>query len=92
MSVLITGAANGLGASIVSFAKARGHDYQWRDETQDLEITADLSDPQSIAKLAPVLSAKGPYDLVVHNAAVSATGKFEEIPAAAHVADQEALS
>ena len=89
MSVLITGAANGLGASIVSFAKERGHavvglDYQWADETQNLEITADLSEPRSIAKLVPVLSAKGPYDVVVHNAAVSATGKFEEIPATAH--------
>lgn len=89
MSVLITGAANGLGASLASIAKERGHDvvgldYRWGDETDALQITADLSELESIKALAPVLSAKGPYDIVVHNAAVSATGKFEEIPASAH--------
>lgn len=89
MSVLITGAANGLGASLASFAAEQGHavvglDYRWDEPTQALQITADLSEPEAIAALAPVLSAKGPYDIVVHNAAVSATGKFEEIPANAH--------
>ncbi|MEP1441960.1 MAG: SDR family NAD(P)-dependent oxidoreductase [Hyphomicrobiales bacterium] len=89
MSVLITGAANGLGASLSSFASEQGHtivglDYQWDDPTNALQVTADLSEPESIATLAPVLSAKGPYDIVIHNAAVSATGKFEDIPASAH--------
>lgn len=89
MTALITGAASGLGASLADLAKGRGLevvglDYNWEDGTEALQVTADLSDLEAIAALAPVLAAKGPYSLIIHNAAVSASGRFEDIPAHAY--------
>lgn len=91
MSVLITGAANGLGAALASEAMKRGHtitgvDHDWdgADDTKLLQIIADLSDLKALNTLTKVIEANGPFKAVFHNAAVSATGQFEDIPTSAH--------
>ncbi|MEM9107402.1 MAG: SDR family NAD(P)-dependent oxidoreductase, partial [Pseudomonadota bacterium] len=43
----------------------------------------DLSDRASVDQLIGPLREAGPYDLVIHNAGISATGRFEDVPEAA---------
>lgn len=93
MSILITGAASGLGAALARDAAGRkeqiiGIDRAWREEEPGpdslVRIRADLSDIAALTPLAQVIGASGPFSTVIHNAAVSASGPFETIPAAAH--------
>lgn len=94
MSVLITGAANGLGAALTRDAVARGLSVIGIDrafdtlanftESNPLKISADLADLEGLAPLMAVATAAGPLSCVIFNAAVSATGRFEDIPADAH--------
>lgn len=94
MSVLITGTAKGLGAALSKQAKKRGHsvagiDYKWDNNEKvssddDLYINADLSDIKALPSLAKVICTSAPFKAVFHNAAVSASGPFEDIPAKAH--------
>lgn len=94
MSVLITGAASGLGAALTNLAIKRGHsvtgiDHDWISSEESpqknlLQIKADLSDLKSLVGLSTTIGAKAPYKAVFHNAAVSASGRFDDIPAKAH--------
>lgn len=94
MTVLITGAANGLGAALTRQAVARGEAVIGIDrafdtlsnftEANPLKISADLADLDSLASLVMVATASGPLSTVIFNAAVSATGHFEDIPGDAH--------
>lgn len=84
---LITGAAMGLGKALADNLVSEG----WQVVSVDREkqnnpdhITCDLSNPQDLDELFSNLSGAKPFDLVVLNAAVSATGNFEAIPASSY--------
>jgi short-subunit dehydrogenase len=96
VKALITGAANGLGRAMTDQLLEAGHEV-WAvdrdtDALDDLAIKsrgscrvvlADLANPSSIQRLLrDVKDVK--FDLVVLNAGISATGRFEEIPGAAY--------
>jgi len=88
----VTGARNGLGKALTEALIASG----WQVTAIDLEgankpddagvrhIACDLSDRVSVDRLLDELSAGADFDLVIHNAAASATGKFEKIPFEIH--------
>ena len=96
MKALVTGASHGLGRALTEQLLADGHDVVALDRDIDaLEKLAvssrgacraylvDMANPESIARFfdrTPDLT----YDLVILNAGISATGRFEEIPAAAY--------
>ncbi|MCY6382263.1 SDR family NAD(P)-dependent oxidoreductase [Hoeflea prorocentri] len=90
MKALVTGAAAGLGLALTQALLARGAqvvaiDRETMDQAEGLvPLTCDLSDRAAVDGLLPRIVAEGPFDLVVHNAGISATGKFEEIPADAY--------
>ncbi|MDA4847633.1 SDR family NAD(P)-dependent oxidoreductase [Hoeflea poritis] len=90
MKALVTGAAAGLGAALVQqFLSSGGAVVAIdRDELQGggrlVPLVADLSDRDSVDALLPRIVEAGPYDFVVHNAGVSATGPFEQIPPQAY--------
>lgn len=93
MTVLITGAANGLGKALADQAMTDNHrviglDHQWQDKSPSVApsvaIDIDLSDIRAINTLLPVLATHAPFSTVIHNAAISATGAFEDIPAKVH--------
>jgi short-subunit dehydrogenase len=83
---LITGGAMGLGKVLAD----KLNDQGWHITVIDREsakagdqfqhITCDLSDPLAVDALIETLIGQQPFDMVVHNAAISATGKFETIP------------
>ncbi len=89
---LITGAAQGLGRALSELLLADG----WQVTAVDIshgedqvhpaleQLSHDLSDRQSVDALLQHLANAEGFDLVVLNAAVSATGKFEKIPLEAH--------
>lgn len=88
-SALITGGTGGLGRAFVDQLVDGG----WRVVAIDrlehggdnvMHIACDLADPVARERLLPVIVAAGPYDLVIHNAGVSATGAFSDIPASAY--------
>ncbi|MEO0637640.1 MAG: SDR family oxidoreductase [Pseudomonadota bacterium] len=89
---LITGAATGLGRALTETLLAEGWTVHGVDRDEAglasfganfVPYTADLSD---IASLDGLVGSFGDaqFDLVIHNAGISATGRFEEIPAEAH--------
>jgi len=81
--VLISGGASGLGAALVARTLARGDAVTVIDRApvpagnRTQWIEADLGADGFLARVAPELS--GPFDLVVHAAGISATGRFEAI-------------
>ena len=88
-TALITGAAGGLGRAFAESLVAEG----WRIVAVDrvehggdnvMHIACDLADPLARERLLPAIVAAGPFDLVIHNAGVSATGAFSTIPAGAY--------
>ncbi len=92
MTALVTGAANGLGRAIVERLLDAGHDVTAIDrEENGLNALAveykgaltvclcDLADPEAIARTVSSLREPA-FDLVILNAGISATGRFEEIP------------
>ncbi|MGI9366708.1 MAG: SDR family NAD(P)-dependent oxidoreductase [Rhizobiaceae bacterium] len=96
MNVLVTGAASGLGRALTEELLRKGHKVVAVDrETQSLERLpsayrksckirfADLSNPNSLQRLLQAIG-KERFDLVILNAGISATGKFEDIPAEAY--------
>lgn len=90
MKALVTGAAAGLGAALVRQLLSAGGTVVAidRDELRGgdglVPLVADLSDRDGVDALLPRIVAAGPYDFIVHNAGVSATGPFEQIPPAAY--------
>jgi len=89
---LITGASNGLGKALVDALAASG----WQITAIDLEkpdqpqterfiaVRCDLSDRAAVDALLEELATGEGFDLVIHNAAISATGAFENIPVEVH--------
>lgn len=96
MKALVTGAASGLGRALALRLCANGHFVIAVDRDREslaalaaensklTPVHADFSDIGAVEAQLPQFAAMGPFALVVLNAGISATGKFEEIPAAAH--------
>lgn len=97
MRALITGAAEGLGRAIAEKIVADGghvvgldvngaqlHQLGHNRGDNFDAMAVDLADHQAVEKSLSELGDLGPFDLVIFNAGVSATGKFEDIPAAAY--------
>jgi len=94
---LVTGGANGLGRAIVDQLSYDGYLVYVVDKDQDrlrqlhVEGTADvmthqldLADRNAVIAQVPKLARLGPFDLVILNAGINATGNFEKIPMSAH--------
>lgn len=89
-TALVTGGASGLGKAIVRQLLTR----QMRVVCIDLVapkphknliyIKCDLADRRAVNIGWAAILAAGPYDLVILNAGISATGRFETIPAEAY--------
>ena len=85
---LVTGSAAGLGRALVETLLGDGWQVCGvdRDEAERTEryvhYRADLSDPDAVDDLLNRID--GRFDLVVLNAGISATGRFEVIPAEVH--------
>ena len=92
MTHLITGAGMGLGKALAQQALEKGEhvvgiDVNWPDDyasDQFVKVDADLSNLDALDTFKNVVLANAPFSSVVFNAAVSATGPFELIPAGAH--------
>ncbi len=96
VKALITGAAAGLGRALTDALLADGHEVVALDrDVEDLEALAlstrgacivrkvDLADRQAVVRCLATLHGMT-FDLVVLNAGISATGRFEDIPATAY--------
>ncbi len=53
-------------------------------EGQATHLQCDLSDPIAVNSLIDLLGSHAPFDLVILNAAASASGKFENMPTSAY--------
>jgi len=89
---LVTGGSSGLGAAIVGWLVANGYDVVVldRDEPGSISgpvefVQCDLSSRDQLDQVGPGLVEAGPYDLVVLNAGINATGRFETLSAQAHI-------
>ncbi|MEO0543649.1 MAG: SDR family NAD(P)-dependent oxidoreductase [Pseudomonadota bacterium] len=87
---LVTGAYQGLGRAMAEALQAQGVAVTTVDRNR-LEVgapfhhhTCDLSNRQEVDALIAVLAKEEPFDLLVFNAGISATGQFEEIEPEAH--------
>ena len=88
---LVTGSAAGLGRALAKRLLAEGwHVYGVDRNTAGGTTRAyehalcDLSDEHAVDGLLADLGAQPPFDLVILAAGISATGRFERIPANAH--------
>ena len=90
MRALVTGAAAGLGQQLVKQLAASGWDVTAIDRsempaTQNVAARrVDLADRSDVDRLVIELAGEEPFDWIIHNAGVSATGKFERIPESAY--------
>lgn len=87
---LVTGSSAGLGRAFAERLAAGGHavtgidrDAPGADVPFD-HMLCDLADPGAVDALLAELAARGPFDRVILNAGISATGPFETIPPEAH--------
>jgi len=97
MRVLLTGAVAGLGRALCNRLLDEGHHVVAVDHDNDglLEmkkssdqnpdiILTDLGDVDAVSRLIENLGQYPKFDLIILNAGISATGKFEEIPVNAY--------
>ncbi len=94
MKALVTGAASGLGKSLTMKLAAAGFDVVTLDrDRKGLEqikcdaihvLNCDLADTGGLVGRLDELVSLGPFDRVILNAGISATGKFEKIPSEVH--------
>ena len=86
----VTGAGQGIGKALCQHLLDQGvmvtsidrDPIKWTHEKQDKllnHIEIDLINSNSVNQIASALSSKEKLDLVIHNAGISATGKFEDI-------------
>lgn len=87
---LVTGASAGLGRAFAERLAAEGfavtgidRDAPGADAPFD-HLRCDLADREAVDALAAQLAGRGPFDWLVLNAGISATGPFETIPPEAH--------
>jgi len=96
VKALVTGAANGLGRALVEQLLNAGHDVVAVDrEENGLDalvveskgaLTVHLCDLSSAKAIQAMIDSlcEPQFDLVILNAGISATGRFEEIPSTAY--------
>ena len=79
MRVLVTGAASGLGAALVSAFRARGDEVLATDRVADgVDLKLDItSDDDWAAALAHVQETWGGLDILVNNAGVAGGGRID---------------
>lgn len=83
---LVTGGSQGLGLALMQRLNALGYAVVSVDRRDAPEapnvtpITCDLSDRGAVDRLLPQILQSGPYEIVIFNAGVSATGRFEAVP------------
>jgi len=90
MTVVITGAAHGLGKALVEACVDRGEDVTAVDHDEQalalldcaLTCAIDLTEPSAPQTL--IKSLPGPVTMIIHCAGISGTGRFEDIPAEHH--------
>lgn len=87
---LVTGASAGLGRAFATQLAAQGYqvvgldrDKPGPDAAFD-HVACDLADRRLLDVVLPKLIEQGPFDCVVLNAGISATGPFEQVPPEAH--------
>ncbi|MEM0900188.1 MAG: SDR family NAD(P)-dependent oxidoreductase [Pseudomonadota bacterium] len=90
MKALVTGGTSGLGRAFCDALKVRGFEVTSLDITTPEtgcgfdHIPCDLASSHNVDFALKQLVKRGPFDVVIFNAGISATGKFEEIDADAH--------
>ncbi len=93
MKVLVTGGAAGLGRALVLECRSRGMEAVIVDRRDPdpldadpavVTVIADLGRDDEIAALEKDLASLGPFDIVIMNAGINATGPFEKIGADTH--------
>lgn len=89
---LVTGGSAGLGAAIVRWLLDRGFDVVLLDRDQPRAasgpvdfVQCDLTSRDALDRVMPGLVGAGPFDLVVLNAGIKVTGRFEDMNAQAHI-------
>jgi hypothetical protein len=87
----VTGAASGLGRQLAlrladAGAKVIAIDRDEVDPAKGVQsLRVDLADRAEVDRLLRNLDTDPPFDWIIHNAAVSATGNFERIPEATYL-------
>ncbi|WP_164742932.1 SDR family NAD(P)-dependent oxidoreductase [Mesorhizobium sp. Z1-4] len=87
---LATGGSEGLGGAFVELLLASGYDVVSVDRnappaaSMAVGIICDLADRVALDRNLDAIVAAGPYRLVLFNAGVSATGRFEAVPLEAY--------
>ena len=89
---LVTGGSAGLGAAFVHWSHQNGYDVVVVDrdpprsgETPVGFVQCDLASRDQTDRVIPELIAAGPYDVVILNAGINATGAFEKLDAQDHI-------
>jgi len=95
MRVLVTGVVEGLGRALCDRLLGDGHEVVGLDNNEAglLEMAnrpglsslcVDLCDTREVERAIKTLCTGKPFDMVIFNAGISATGRFEDIPANAY--------
>lgn len=92
LRALVTGGSAGLGAAMVRWLLDKDFEVVVLDLDQPVPsqgpvefIRCDLASRGQLDRILPDLIDSGPYDVVVLNAGINATGRFEALDAQTHV-------